>query len=1011
VLDGGHRLSLGGHQQRTLLALLLLRANEVVPVDRIIEELWGEEPPASATKSVHALVSKLRSRLEHEGVAQGGNGVENGVLLTRPHGYVLTVAPGELDVDRFQALVQEARSALAANRVVEAAENLREALALWRGPPLAEFAYDSFAQIEIAKLEELRLAALEERIDADLMLGRERDVIHELEAHVAAYPLRERPRAQLMLALYRSGRQAEALDVYQRARQTLVGELGIEPGSALQQLEAQILNHDPVLDRPIRDERPSHLVRRPKRRRAYIAALTALLLAAAATAAAVEMTGNSNSRSDAESSGSVAAIDPSTQRIVARVDIGNTASAISVGEGSVWALNADDQTIAQIDPETRTLVKTFGTGGIPTDLDAGAGGIWVGDGFQGELASGVPTTFPRALRRIDPETAHTIKTIELSRQGGVQPWPGRSPGETHVAVGEGSIWVLNPNQTLARIDPLTNRVIATVPSLRARTVATGLGSAWAIAVDGSLVRINPRTTTVAARIPLAAASLDGIAFAAGAVWMTDPFGGSVWRIDPDPLVTRTIPVGIGVTGIAAGRGAVWASNDWADTITRIAADTNRVTNVISIRSPQDVTVGAGMVWAATKTLAPASCGKTIYGGAGNPDYVIVSDLPLQTSGRDRLLTSQAVRGIALVLRQHHYRAAKYTVGYRSCDDSTAQAGSFDVGRCVANAKAYADDRSVIGVIGTYNSACAEVEIPITNRAPKGPLAMVSGWNTFSFLTRRAPSAPSNMLRWLYPSGKRNYVRLIAEDRVQLLAGAMLARQLGSNRVFLLSSASPDGREIAKFYRHASSTIGLKIVGSGVWSPDATGYRSLVEIVARSHADVVYLGGLLPENGGRLVRDLRSRLGTRVKLIAPDTFLPIADVLATAGQAAVGMYITVAGKPNRDLPIAGKQFLKQFRAAEHENASVSLGAAYAAQAAEVLLAAIARSDGSRTSVSKELLATRIRHGIIGSVAFDRYGDTTSGPITVYRVIGGRRQFVIDEVLTPTAGLLDHQRSAG
>jgi branched-chain amino acid transport system substrate-binding protein len=370
-----------------------------------------------------------------------------------------------------------------------------------------------------------------------------------------------------------------------------------------------------------------------------------------------------------------------------------------------------------------------------------------------------------------------------------------------------------------------------------------------------------------------------------------------------------------------------------------------------------------------------------------------------------------VRGIALVLRQHHYRAGKYTVGYRSCDDSTAQAGSFDVGRCVANAKAYAEDRSVIGVIGTYNSACAEVEIPISNRAPDGPLAMLSGWNTFSFLTRRAPSAPSNVLRWLYPTGTRNYARLIAEDRVQLLAGAMLARKLGSNRVFLLSSASPDGREIEKFYRHASSTIGLKIVGSGVWSPDASGYRGLVEKVARSRADVVYLGGLLPENGGRLVRDLRSRLGPRVELIAPDTFLPISDLLATAGRAAIGMYVTVAGKPNRDLPAAGRRFLRQFRAAEHEYASVSLGAAYAAQAAEVLLTAIARSDGSRSSVTKELLTTRVENGILGSFGFDRYGDTTQGAITVYRVTGGRRQFVIDDVITPTAGLLEDQRSAG
>jgi branched-chain amino acid transport system substrate-binding protein len=376
-----------------------------------------------------------------------------------------------------------------------------------------------------------------------------------------------------------------------------------------------------------------------------------------------------------------------------------------------------------------------------------------------------------------------------------------------------------------------------------------------------------------------------------------------------------------------------------------------------------------------------------------------------------LLTSQASRAIALVLRQHDYHAGKYSVGYRSCDDSTAQAGSFDFGQCVANAKAYAEDRHVVGVIGPYNSACAEVEIPITNRAPDGPLAMVSGWNTFSFLTRRATSAPANMLRWLYPTGTRSYARILANDRVQLLAGAMLARKVGGQRVFLLSSASPDGREIAKLYRHSSSAIGLKIIGSGVWSPAATGYRTLAEKVARSRADVVYLGGLLPENGGRLVRDLRGRLGPRVQLIAPDTFLPISDLLATAGRAAAGVYVTVAGKPNRDLPAAGRRFLIRFRAAQHEETPVALGPAYAAQAAEVLLSAIARSDGSRGSVTKKLLATRVENGILGSFGFDRYGDTTSGPITVYRVTGGRRHFVIDDVITPTAGLLDGERSAG
>jgi len=793
-----------------------------------------------------------------------------------------------------------------------------------------------------------------------------------------------------------------------------VDELGIEPGQALQRLEAQILNHDPALDRPVPGARPLLRSTAALRRRWPLVVLAVLLLVGTLVAAAIELNRSSRSSGSRASAGdSVAAIDPRTRRIATRISVGNTPSSIVVGEGSVWALNADDGTVSKIDPRTRRLTKTFGTGGLPTDVAVGAGAIWVGNGFQDQLASGVPTTFARTITRIDSASTAAVKTIELSQEGGVRPSPGRSPGQTHIAVGKGAVWVINPDQSVSRIDPVTNRVVATVRSLTAGAIATGLGAVWALDNDqNSLVRISPQTNAVTARSPLPAGSLNGIAVGAGTIWVTDPFGGSVWRIDPGPpLITRTIPVGLGVSGIAVGEGAVWASNDWADTISRINTDTNRVTDVVEIGSPQGVTVGDGTVWATTKALSPASCGTLIYGGEGSPKYVIVSDLPLQ--GADRTLTSQAAAGIALVLRQHRFRAGKYTVGYRSCDDSTAQAGSFDVGKCIANAKAYAAEPRVISVIGTYNSGCAQVEIPIANRAPNGPLAIVSGWNTFTFLTRRAPEAPPNMLRCLYPSGTRNYARIIAEDRVQLAAGALLAQKLGAKRVFLLASASSEGRETAKLYRQAAAKIGLKIVGAAAWNPRAAGYSKLVDQVNATRPDAVLVGGSLFQNGGRVVRELRSALRPRVRLIAPDTFLPISDLLRAAGPAAIGMYVTSAGTPNAYLPPVGKRFLKRFRAAHAAEAPVSLGAAYAAQAAEVLLAAIARSDGSRASVTRALLATRLRGGIVGSFQFDRYGDTTSGAITVYRVVGGHTNptglpaflgSVIDGVITPPPGAL-------
>src|SRR5215208_7987234 len=274
----GRELPLEGRQQRALLALLLLHANEVVPVDTIIDELWAEAPPPSATRSVHALVSRLRRLLEDEPSARSGGEGDSGVLLTRSHGYLLRVAPGELDLDRFESLLGRGRNALAAGQADMAAKTLREALAIWRGPPLAEFAFDSFAVVEIARLNELRLSALEERIDADLAAGRSAELVAELEALVAAHALRERLRGQLMLALYRCGRQAEALQVYQDTRRQLVGELGIEPSQPLQRLEQAVLRQEPSLEPQVKVA-PSR--QRPVRHRAALAGITGLLTAAA----------------------------------------------------------------------------------------------------------------------------------------------------------------------------------------------------------------------------------------------------------------------------------------------------------------------------------------------------------------------------------------------------------------------------------------------------------------------------------------------------------------------------------------------------------------------------------------------------------------------------------------------------------------------------------------------------------------------------------------------------------
>src|SRR5438552_7637191 len=292
VVDG-RPVALPAAKPRALLAVLLLDRNRVVSVGRLIEDLWGDEPPETATKALQGYVSQLRKAL----------GAER--LLTKPPGYSLRVEDGELDLDRFEALAREGRELLGSGESKAAAKRLAEALELWRGTPFAEFESEPFARDAGARLEDARLAALEERIEADLALGRHARLIPELEELVAREPLRERPRAQLMLALYRSGRQADALELYRRTRETLSDELGIEPSLELQELERRMLQHDPALERarvparPAEEGAPVPLTRRPQ-----LLVLAALALAAlAAVIAAVALTGGGSSGKTASARG------------------------------------------------------------------------------------------------------------------------------------------------------------------------------------------------------------------------------------------------------------------------------------------------------------------------------------------------------------------------------------------------------------------------------------------------------------------------------------------------------------------------------------------------------------------------------------------------------------------------------------------------------------------------------------------------------------------------------------
>jgi DNA-binding SARP family transcriptional activator len=349
VSENGRLVELGGRKQRALLASLLLRANEVVSADRLIDELWGETPPPTAAKTLQAHVSRLRHSLNGDGDPTAHL---RAPLVTRAPGYLLTIAPGQLDADTFQRLLEDARRNLAEGDATAALEKAERALALWRGPALADFAYESFAQAEIARLGELRLSAQEERIEAELALGRHSQLVAELEPLVAEHPLRERLRGQLMLALYRSDRQAEALQVYQSGRLAFAAELGLEPSQGLQQLERRILEQDPALTPPATPA--VSRARPPRRRLAVLGVLVAAVVVG--TAAFLFTRGGDPSTPEAaaevdaadvtlDGSGLVA-LDPETEAPLAAVPLGTTPATVAVGEGGVWVLDANDRTIS-----------------------------------------------------------------------------------------------------------------------------------------------------------------------------------------------------------------------------------------------------------------------------------------------------------------------------------------------------------------------------------------------------------------------------------------------------------------------------------------------------------------------------------------------------------------------------------------------------------------------------------------------------------------------------------------
>jgi YVTN family beta-propeller protein len=587
VVEDDRPLALGSPQQRLLLAVLLVHRGEAVSSDRLVDELWGERAPASATKIVQGYVSNLRKVLG------------DGLLVTRGRGYLLQPEPGQLDVDRFESLLADARSASHNGDPRTAAERLREALGLSRGPPFADFAYESFAQSEIARLDEAQLGALEERIDAELALGEHTQLVSELEGLVHEHPLRERLIAQLMLALYRSGRQADALDRYRVARGRLVEELGLEPGRELQQLERAILSQDPGLEPPGRDTtRKLSAIAHPRLRGGLLIAAGGAVLVGVLVAVAVILSGSGASAVTAPPN-SLAAIDTRNDRVVAVAPVGARPATVAFGSGSLWVANLDDQSISRIDPGTLRTVRTFPVGGPPTGLAAANGRVWV--------VSSSASSSSVSVSRIDPRFDEIGRT---ARVGNLVPG---GPGA--VAARAGTLWVAPSSGSLARLDLRTGRIAEQLdPNAGPAGIALGADAVWVTDAEANNVtRVDPTGLVKSLAV---GDGPSGIAVGEGGVWVADTLDDAIVRIDPSTkAVTAMIPVGHSPTGVSLGAGSVWVANSGDGTVTRIDPVTDkRIATIVVGGSPQAITFAGDRAWVTVDALAIPATDLPVDGG-------------------------------------------------------------------------------------------------------------------------------------------------------------------------------------------------------------------------------------------------------------------------------------------------------------------------------------------------------------------------------------------------------------
>ncbi len=599
--EGSRPVAVGGGRQRALLALLLVRAGEVVSRDRLIDALWNGTPTAGASQSLDTYISRLRRAFRDAGV--------EGIIETRPPGYVLRA--DDVDGTRFEELLRDGRAALAGDEPARASDLLREAHALWRGDAYAEVRDEPWARGEVDRLEALRLSAIENRIDADLELGRHMALVPEIELLATHHPRRERFVAQLMLSLYRCGRQADALAAYRAARRSLVEELGIEPGPELRRLEAAVLAQDPALERPAgpvpassasgadrpRPTPPAAVpARSPGARRNVLAAAVVVVVVALGVVAVLALAGGgsaSRPRIDANGAG---AIDPASGAVTASVEVGSSPAGIAAGAGYVWVTNGADGTVSRIDPTNAHVDQTVPVGTSPSGIAVGAGSVWVANALDGSVS------------RIDPRAGRVVQTIRTARR------------PVAVTVGAGGVWVVDAEgDSVIPLDPASGVPRRAVRLGSApRGVAVGFGALWVTEPAAhQLVRIDPHTGETVAEIDVGAGA-GPVAVGRGFVWVINTLDGTLARVDPARnAVASATPAGDAPTSVAAGDEGVWVADSGRGEIGSVDPRTGQVARRYRVgAAPMALTLLGRVPWVAAR----AALGRAHRGGTLRVQY-------------------------------------------------------------------------------------------------------------------------------------------------------------------------------------------------------------------------------------------------------------------------------------------------------------------------------------------------------------------------------------------------------